>query len=159
MIKNKFEKWLQKERYLKVAPFLKGKILDFGCGDMTKDKLERVVGKSVDYTGVDKNDIISGMFDAIISCAVFEHVESPSAAINKLDNHLNPHGAIVITTPSTGSKIVQDFLVLTHLFHKENIEGHRYLSKEDLAALGNMVYYNKFQFGMNQIAVFKKDEG
>jgi len=155
MTKNVFEEWLQKERYLKVAPFLKGKVLDFGCGDMTKIKLDRIIGRPVDYTGVDKNDAIEGMFDTVVSCAAFEHVENLSVIVNELKKHLKPDGTIVITTPSPRSKFVQELLALTRLFHKENIEGHNYLSKKDLAALGNMVLYKKFQLGMNQIAVFK----
>lgn len=95
------------------------------------------------------------MFDTVVSCATFEHIENLSVTISELKKHLKSDGSMVITTPSPRSKFIQELLALTRLFHKENIEGHNYLSKEDLAALGNMVFYRRFQLGMNQIAVFK----
>lgn len=163
-MKNRFESWLQKQRYRKVQPYLKGKILDFGCGDMTKLKLHKITGEWYDYTGVDKGDMIPDgkSYDTIVMCAVMEHLTYPDVVLKILFNYLNPGGRIIITVPSPSSKSIIGLFSHTGVFSKEGVksvnEHKKYFSKQDLSKLGNMVHYETFQFGLNQLAVYPKSQ-
>lgn len=157
---NLFEKWLQKHRYKKVKPFVKGRVLDFGCGDTPPSLLVKDIGE---YTGVDKYNyhLIQGMYETIVMCAVLEHLTEPKKILRMLRGHLKKDGLLLITTPSMESKLLQELFVKLHIFHKENIEGHNYYRKNDLLYLAKevdlkIVKYSRFQLGMNQLVVMKR---
>jgi SAM-dependent methyltransferase len=99
----------------KYAPFLKGKLMDFGCGS----KPYRTYFSVEEYIGVDffneghphdneqidvfydgkKLPFNSGHFDSILCSEVFEHIFNLEEVLGELNRVLRMDGRILITCP------------------------------------------------------------
>ena len=94
------------------APFVKGVVLDVGCGDRPYEKT--FLAGATKYIGTDylsdrsKPDIISsalhlpfadGAFDTVVSTEVLEHVPEPLRALREMARVLRPEGTLVLTVP------------------------------------------------------------
>ncbi len=157
--KKLVEKILQKQRFKKILPFVKGKsVLDFGGN---KGELKEYISQKYTLCNEDYSVLKGKKFDTIVSLAVVEHIqlEQVLKIIKMLREHLNKNGRIIITTPTKRNKPVLEFLAKINLLDRENIKEHKhYWSKEELFNLAKKVdldisHYKKFQFGLNQIIV------
>lgn len=151
------------------APYLKGSVLDIGCGNaVLRSKLN---GNCSGYVGIDINnsasdmkvDIeniidrnkIAGKFDSIAMLAVIEHLHEPKQVLNWCYKELNKQGIIVITTPTLlGNMILKLFSIdagHTSIFNKKELE-------QILSDTGfNTLYYSTFELKANQIIVGRKE--
>ena len=169
--------FLAKKRMSKVLPFLKGSVLDYGCG---VGDLAEIVDK--DYVGFDidneslsiakqrypKKTFISELpseqkYDTIIMLAVIEHLDSPLDELKILiKNHTNKDFRIVITTPNKYFDKIHHFGARLKLFSSHASDEHNIMfGKNDLFQLARdlglkVSYYNKFLFFANQVVVIKK---
>lgn len=153
-----FEGFLQKNRFTKAIPFLKGDVLDFGGNN---GELKKYVSGSYTLVNYDHSPMENKTFDTIVALAVIEHI--PMAEVFKifrlLRSKLKPGGVLLLTTPTPLAKPVLELLAFIHVLDKQNIEEHKhYWNKEEIADLAQingftLKQYEKFQFGFNQVAL------
>ena len=150
-------------------PFLKGKVLDIGCGNaVLKEKLN---SHCTSYTGIDisndasdmKIDIenpierekVTGTFDSIGMLAVIEHLHKPNEVTKWCNQKLKKEGVIVITTPTLlGNVILRLFSI--DAGHIDILNRER-LGNILLNAGFKVIYYSMFELTANQIIVGKKE--
>ncbi|PWB38882.1 MAG: methyltransferase type 11 [Parcubacteria group bacterium] len=170
--------YLRKSRAELARPFLKGTILDFGCG---VGYLAGFVPNSK-YIGVDRDRESlhvakknypqhvfieqlppSGSYDTIIALAVIEHLPDPKALLSVLSALLAEGGKIIITTPHPVSDNVHWFGAKLGIFSRAAHEEHEHLFDKKsfnliLPASGlEILEYRRFLFGMNQLFVIGKN--
>jgi len=154
------EKFLQKQRFRKVFPYLKGHVLDFGGN---KGELAQFVKGSYSLINEDYSLLEQPVeFDLIVALAVIEHIETSvvNELFRKFKKVLKKSGSIIITTPAPKSKPVLEILAFAGLLDRENIKEHKHYWKEkelfNLASSTGFIIsnYRKFQFGLNQFARF-----
>ncbi|MFN9710490.1 MAG: methyltransferase domain-containing protein [Bacteroidota bacterium] len=129
----------------KMAPFMKGRMMDFGCGS----KPYKSIFETKEYIGVDfhgeghsheneKIDVFydghtlpfpSDHFDSIFSSEVFEHVFNLEEIIPEIKRVMKPGGFILVTCPFAIAEHEQpnDFaryssFAIKHLFSKHDFE-------------------------------------
>lgn len=154
------EKFLQNYRFRVISSHINGDVMDFGGNDGELGKMVKGKYLVVNY---DHKVMDSTNFDTIVSLAVIEHIEVEEVfkIFSKFKNILKKEGEVVITTPTIIAKPVLEFLAFLGLVDKENIDEHKhYWSKKEIFSLAErsgfcVVKYNKFQFGFNQLAIFK----
>ena len=94
----------------KYSTLLKGKVLDFGCGNKPFKELipaEEYIGVDYNAEGKDVDIVYNGIklpfddntFDSIISTEVFEHIFNLNDIIKELHRVLKPGGNMLITIP------------------------------------------------------------
>lgn len=105
-----------------------------------------------------------GKADCVWMLAVLEHLPPGSFLIGEAVRVLKKGGYFIVTTPSPMAKPVLEILSYRlHAISEESIREHQhYYTKKELEALMKshgcrMEAYKKFQFGMNQLAVGKKE--
>ena len=169
--------WLQSKRFKKAQPYLKGKILDYGCG--TGGLAEFCMIDS--YVGFDKSPELIDMarknhpgyrfvreiserdrFDTIVSLAVFEHLEHPVSVLKEFKEMLNPMGHIVLTIPHPrffGIHKACSRIGLCSRYaaqdHRQKIDHHHILTSAKDARLV-VVNYSRFLFRANQLFILKQ---
>jgi SAM-dependent methyltransferase len=173
--------WLRKKRFAVAMPYLKGRVLDFGCGAGALAALvhaDHYLGVEVDEVSLQQarslfppHRFVSGLpesaekFDSIISLAVIEHVSDPAQFLRTLATHLDESAAacLAVTTPHPSVDWVHDVGAALVLFSKHANEEHEdLLDRAKLEMAGakaglKLVTYRRFLFGANQIAVYKKN--
>ncbi|CFQ31111.1 class I SAM-dependent methyltransferase [Yersinia bercovieri] len=173
--------YLKQKRFEAATPYLKGLILDFGCGSGALSM--RV--KAGDYAGIDRDELSLESaqkqfpqhrflntlptpiehFDTVISPAVIEHVSNPAIFLKMLTTYLSekPSSRLVITTPHPFVDWVHDLGAKIGLFSKHaNDEHEDLLDRQKLENAGiqaglSLVEYKRFLFGANQLAVYKRN--
>lgn len=136
--------FLKKKRFECALPFIKGKVIDIGCG---VGKLAEHVEPD-NYVGIDK-DIesintaknnhpnhkfytleksqgIEAKFDTVVAPAVIEHVKNPVDVIVYLKSLLAKE-SLIITTPHPRSNLIHDFGSRTGIFSRRANEEHKEL--------------------------------
>jgi 2-polyprenyl-3-methyl-5-hydroxy-6-metoxy-1,4-benzoquinol methylase len=117
-------KMLHDIRSKMVKPYVKGDVLDIGCGinlsnyKMSKDEIKDFVGVEYDEKVVERlkqkfqklsfyrRDLdidkleIKKKFDTILIVAVIEHIFNQKHLMSEVAKHLKPKGKIIITTPT-----------------------------------------------------------
>ncbi|MFQ5858364.1 MAG: class I SAM-dependent methyltransferase [Anaerolineae bacterium] len=173
---------LRRRRYAMVEPFLRGKVLDIGCGNaataLSLESVQRYVG--IDYRptlvahqreqfpqhefyvcDVDHEPLpLREMrFDTVLMAAIIEHLANPGWVLDQVTGHLRPEGRLVITTPTPRGERVHWLGVRVGLFHPHAAEEHkgaydRQCLEGLLAAHGfSVVQYRPFELGANQLVV------
>jgi len=173
--------FLQRQRLRVVSPYLKGSVLDLGCGNAKIVALLRI---DQSYVGVDgRLDMIgwlkdnyaryafyhrdldqevlalSGQFDTILMMAVIEHLADPGRVLSQLPHYLKPEGQLIITTPSPlGNKIHQVgarfgvFSIEATREHKIIFDYRALRARLERNGL-QITHYRRFLLGGNQLFV------
>lgn len=172
-----------------VMPYIKGDVLDVGCGPTTT---LRTGGEAIrSYTGIEyhagriaqleqdfpqhtflRRDLdsdaigIERQFDAILLVAVIEHIYNQKHLMQQLGPLLKPEGRIVITTPTPfGNDVVHRIGAMIGLFSKCAMEDHVVIyNKKRFEILARdlgleIETYRRFQFGCNQLVVLRAASG
>ncbi|MEI8047708.1 MAG: class I SAM-dependent methyltransferase [Bacteroidota bacterium] len=171
--------FLRKRRINAIKPFLKGKILDVGCGTGVLANLvlsDLYIGVDIDLTSINlakekypyhrfylKLPSENEKFDSIVSLATIEHIAYPVDFLTKISKLLttNSDSTIIITTPNPFFEKIYSIGVYLGLFSKHANEEHEellgYTRLNEIADLCNlkMTLYKRFLFGANQLALFK----
>lgn len=174
--------YLRRKRFEAAFPYLRGRILDFGCGSGALAALvyaTQYVGVEIDNVSLQQARLrfpkhcfalrlpnLSEKFDTVISLAVIEHVSDPAQFLLTLAACLNdsPASRIVVTTPHPAVKWIHDAGAAIGLFSKHANEEHEdLLDHTKLEIAGHqaglkLVSYRRFLFGANQIAVYAKGD-
>ena len=173
--------WLRSVRIKAAIPHLQGKILDYGCG--SGSLAEHVEAEP--YLGVEMDTVSLGLartrfpshsfssdlpenirnFDTIVSLAVIEHVDDPLEFLRNLSKYLidSNNAKIVITTPYPAVRLAHYLGAVVGVFSKHGNKEHQdLLNKNKLRTFGDLagltpIYYQRFLFSADQIAVFKKE--
>jgi 2-polyprenyl-3-methyl-5-hydroxy-6-metoxy-1,4-benzoquinol methylase len=171
--------FLRKQRIKAIKPFLKGKILDIGCGSgilATLVSPHLYNGVDIDITSINQakknypnhrfNSELpsdSEKFDIIVLLATIEHVANPVEFLTNISKYLkkDPGGSIILTTPLPAFEKIYSFGVYLGLFSKHANEEHEELlcftRLKEIADLCNLeiTLYKRFLFGANQLVSFK----
>jgi len=166
--------YLRRKRMAAAAPFLRGRVLDIGCGS---GHLARYVS-ATDYLGVDQDERVMRLarnlyprhsfaseipkgakFDSIVALAAIEHLGDPAQSLKAWAVHLAPSGHVVLTTPHPFGGWLHQLGARCGLFSRQAAREHGRLL--DLSALARaasiahlrLVYYAQFLFGLNQLAI------
>jgi len=166
--------WLRRQRIKMAGPYLRGRVLDFGCGP---GELAALCSSDV-YIGVDRDrDLLlsarkafpmhrfqenigeAGPFDTIVLLAVIEHVQQPDILIQELAATMTPQGHVILTTPHPRGRWIHDLGAKMGLFSCHAAEEHetfldsvsmeRICEKAELHILQSKF----FQCGFNQLFV------
>src|SRR6266498_5912866 len=169
--------WLQRKRLRMGPAYLRGRVLDYGCGD---GQLATVCGPKA-YLGVDINlraldqaraahpgfrfaTSASGQerFDTVAAFAFIEHVADPGAWLARFASMLEPNGRIVLTTPHPSLEWAHTLGARTQLFNRDAHEEHEELLDrkrlQELATDAGLLVetYRRFLFGANQLVVLRR---
>jgi 2-polyprenyl-3-methyl-5-hydroxy-6-metoxy-1,4-benzoquinol methylase len=180
---TKLDRFLQRWRLAKVRPFIPfgARVLDIGCGD---GALFRFLGNHI-YEGIGLDPTLSSPiqeegfelipgkfpegltdtnpFDVITMLAVLEHI--PKSQQHSLAENcvrmLKPGGVLVITTPSPYVDHILHVLFALRLIDDMSLEEHYGFDARQTPAIFStpiltLVKFTKFQFGLNNLFVFKK---
>jgi 2-polyprenyl-3-methyl-5-hydroxy-6-metoxy-1,4-benzoquinol methylase len=169
--------WLRKRRQEKARPYIRGRVLDYGCGIGTLSEMcrpETYLGVDVDEWSIDvarkayprfrfDTDLPeTGKFDTIVALAVIEHIPDPAALLEKFESRLGTEGRIVLTTPHPSVEYVHDLGARIGLFSAHASEEHERLidyglMKELLAKAGLVIEkHERFLLGANQLFVLRR---
>lgn len=152
------EAFLQKKRFKKVLPYLKGNVLDFGGNE---GELKKYVQSDYTLVNYDHSPMENKSFDTIVALAVIEHI--PVNEVYRIFKKfkLNKNGVLFLTTPTPMSKPVLEFLAFLRILDKQNIEEHKhYWNRKEIDVLARssgfrIKTYKKFQLGFNQYAILE----
>lgn len=176
---------LEKWRMNKIKKYVTGnKILDFGCGygklatilpekeyvgiDIDKKVIEsakeiNVERRNVKFYSLEEFEDKNHEFDTIVMAAVIEHQEDPVQTLIKLKECLQDGGLMIITTPTPKANEILMMGSKIKLFSKEALEEHRnLLNKSDFLDISKkfglkLEHYERFEFGLNQLVVYKNE--
>jgi 2-polyprenyl-3-methyl-5-hydroxy-6-metoxy-1,4-benzoquinol methylase len=166
--------FLRSRRLRMARPFLRGRVLDYGCSsgaladlcqpgaylgvDTSEEALEvaRATRPQYDF---DNKVSEHERFDVIVGLAVLEHLDDPLEHLTRWSGMLNPGGRIVLTTPHPAFEWVLTFGARLGLFDKHSLEEHDDLLDltriRELAAQAGLEVerYRRFLLGANQLFV------
>lgn len=178
------EKLLAHLRAKKIIQYIRNKtVLDFGCGKNAwtslyfQNKCSEVIGfepslgssmtiqKLIVYNQLDALIDENYQFDAVVSLAVFEHIQPMILRLHLTDllNVTHSKSIIVGTIPRPEARGVLEFMSLRlGLIDKSQILDHKVYYddlwlKAIVADTGwNMAFYKKFQLGMNGLFILRR---
>ena len=107
-------------------------------------------------------DLRERRFDHIVLLAVLEHLSDPLKVVSACETVLNPGGTMIITTPHPRAQRLHSLGAKFGLFSRDADDEHEaFLDRASLAQLAwqaglSLQDYQRFQLGMNQLAVFSR---
>lgn len=169
-------------RWRVVAPYVRGSVLDVGCGyTYLPDRLapdQRYVGidavagavrlsqqRYPQHTffqrdmGREPLQLDDRLFDTILMMAVLEHLHLPGETLRDVRRSLAPNGNLLLTTPSPLGDWVHRVGSRMNLFYPEHVVQHvkiydRRMLCDLLVGSGfEVVTFRHFELGLNQLAV------
>ena len=173
--------YLRSKRMEAAAPYLKGRIIDYGCGsgalaalipadhylgvETDNISLQQARSRFTSHRFVSELPSASPKFDTIVSLAVIEHVQNHSQFLQTLAKYLKdiPSSRLIITTPHPSVGWVHDLGAMIGLFSKHaNDEHGDLLDRAKLEIAGKqaglkLISYSRFLLGANQIAIYTKN--
>jgi 2-polyprenyl-3-methyl-5-hydroxy-6-metoxy-1,4-benzoquinol methylase len=173
---------LQRRRLSKIQGYVRGAVLDLGCGD---GSLLKWLSPDQPYTGVEiRADLVrelqqSGLphrfvvadldsedlalepqvYDTIVMSAIIEHLRMPGRVLASLARLLADDGRVVITTPTHLGDLVHRLGATVSLFSREAEKEHqRIFDKRSLELLLRECgfateHYETFDLGLNQLCI------
>jgi len=181
-MKGLLTNFLKRRRLEKVAPYLKGKILDLGCGDggiidylsdqeyfgvdITKNTISNLSKKfpRLKFVQADLNKEqvkIKIPVDTVLMVAVIEHLKTPNNLFGYLKNYMKKDASLIITTPSKFGDKIHQFGAKLRLFSTDAVKQHEKIySFDEMKELLNtngfvLKDFSKFEFGLNQFFLAK----
>jgi len=172
--------YLRRKRIEAVAPWLNGRVLDFGCGTGLLAELlctEKYVGVERDKISLQlakskfpQHYFISTLpstvekFDTVVALAVIEHVREPVRLLFMLAAFLGGSGSsrLVITTPHPSVDWIHRLGATFGVFSSHARDEHEgLLGRVRLIDIGiqaglKLKSYSRFLFGANQIVIYSK---
>jgi 2-polyprenyl-3-methyl-5-hydroxy-6-metoxy-1,4-benzoquinol methylase len=173
--------FLLRQRLAAVAPYLRGDVLDLGCGDgpliprvrtaQAYVGVDRVAGRidrlrahypqhEFHRRDLDRDELDLGRrFDTVAMLAIIEHLKRPEHVLAQLGGVLRPGGHVVMTSPSAWGDLVHGGGARIGLFSREAAAEHQgTFSRRRLAAMAAscglaLVRYRRFLLGGNQLFV------
>jgi 2-polyprenyl-3-methyl-5-hydroxy-6-metoxy-1,4-benzoquinol methylase len=167
-----FSPFLQRARLSAAKPYLRGRVLDIGCGN---GALADFVSAEC-YLGVDRdagaltaarakhaghsfvvNLPAHGSFDTVVGLAVIEHLNEPGTALKKWSRLLAPNGRILLTTPHRRFRLAHELGSRLGLFSWEAADEHEEMfDRDSLSAVAQeaglgVERYVRFLGGANQL--------
>lgn len=173
--------FLRTRRIAAARPFLKGRILDVGCGTGKLASLVRAdsyVGFDIDEFSLNAartahpgHHFVSALppagqvFDSVVALAFIEHVADPATVLKELAARLGdtPESQIICTTPHPSMETIHAAGARLGLFSREANEEHETLLDrkrlEEITRTAGLrlVVYRRFLLGVNQLALFRRD--
>ena len=171
---------LRNQRIQAARPFLRGRVLDVGCGN---GALAEYVTPQA-YTGVEVDETsleacarnrpahrfsatlpsVNEQFDTIVSLAVIEHVSKPLDFMLQLTERLSEssEARIVLSTPHPAMDWIHTAGAKLGFFSQHASDEHEeLLDRVALQALGSeanlqLSEYKRFMLGANQLAIYKR---
>ena len=181
-MRGALSEYLRRRRSALVQPYLKGDVLDIGCGPATiaecLEPSQRYVGVEIQagyithlYTrfpqhtfiqrDVDSEPLSLGnlQFDTVLMVAVIEHLSAPERVIVEVQSYMKPSCSLVISTPTALGSAIQQLGAKIGLFSREAAVAHnrvygRWQLADLLAKCGmRVVLHRTFELGANQLCV------
>lgn len=178
--------YIKRQRLAMVAPYVRGDVLELGCGPGTA--LDHWAGRMDSYTGVDyRDDLVRtlrkrhpehtfhtrnldddpldfpGQFDVVLMIALIEHVYNTKHLMTQAAARLKPGGELVITTPTPiGNDLVHRLGAALGLFARSAADDHVSVfnrARFDIMARDfglQIARYRRFQVGCNQLVVLRR---
>jgi 2-polyprenyl-3-methyl-5-hydroxy-6-metoxy-1,4-benzoquinol methylase len=110
--------------------------------------------------------VSSQFFDTVLLIAVIEHLKKPEKLLSQLSKIVKIGGKLIMTTATPTGEHVHNLLALFGLTSFEAIQEHKtsahasYSTRQLLDLVKPFGFelkeYHKFEFGLNQVAVFTK---
>lgn len=172
--------WLRNIRFSQVRHYLKGRVLDFGCGvgglaeycksgsylgvDIDEEALNKAQANCPDYMFATSVSSLVEKYDTIVAIAVIEHVSDPAELLKFFKQMLSHTGTIVITTPHPSSDQIHSIGSKLKLFSSSADEEHQQLI--DYNRMEKLTFevglsiqkYERFLCGLNQLFLLGKNE-
>lgn len=172
--------YLRRKRLEAVIPFLRGNILDFGCGtgalatfvdankylgvEINTEVLQQANSRFPEHNFITNLTECSDKFDTIVSLAVIEHISDPVQLLLTMSSYLrsSSKSRLVLTTPHPFVDWIHGWGAAIGIFSKcANEEHESLLGRSKLETVGKqaglrLIFYHRFLFGANQIAVYSK---
>lgn len=169
--------FLRQRRIAHAKPWLRGDVLDFGCGG---GRLAEHCDPD-HYLGVDRDPAVVAAaqdrnprhafatevpdgrrFDTVVALAVIEHLPHPQRHVEAWRSLLNPGGRIVLTTPHPSYRKVHDVGASLGIFSKEAADEHEtFLDRRRMEPICEEVGLKleacrRFLAGANQLFVLSR---
>ena len=173
--------FLRQQRYLQASKHIHATdaVLDLGCGS---GRLKEYLHPDTQYFGLDTEKCWNGnqphlfvnkvedplpsvlrkkTFTFVSALAILEHLKQPIDLFVTASKVLPVGGKLVLTTPHPIGRKIHDWGAKLGLFSREASEEHeKFLDRVDMMKIAHrvgfkMIFYRRFLFGMNQIAVFQ----
>jgi len=169
--------WLQRRRLEMGPAYLRGRVLDYGCGDgqlAATCQPNAYLGIDVSLRALDQARAahpgfrfatsVSGRerFDTVAAFAFIEHVADPGGWLARFASLLAPDGRIVLTTPHPSLEWAHTLGARMGLFSWDAHQEHQELLDRtrlyELASDAGLVVeaYRRFLFGANQLVVLRR---
>jgi 2-polyprenyl-3-methyl-5-hydroxy-6-metoxy-1,4-benzoquinol methylase len=180
VLRSPFAPFTRSWRLRMARPFLRGRVLDFGCSsgaladlcqpeaylgvDTSEEALEVARATRPQYE-FDNKVSEHERFDVIAGLAVLEHLDDPLEHLTRWSGMLNPGGRIVLTTPHPSFEWVLTFGARLGLFDRHSLDEHDDLLDrariQELAAGAGLEVerYRRFLLGANQLFVLRPTAG
>jgi 2-polyprenyl-3-methyl-5-hydroxy-6-metoxy-1,4-benzoquinol methylase len=180
-LKGLLSGFLTRQRFKAVFPYIRGDILDVGCG---YGLLVPLLPPGTTYVGVDSGPEIlqylrrtypghefyqldldkdvfqlGQCFDTILMLAVIEHLAQPQKVLCQVVEHLKPDGRLLLTTPSPFGDQIHRIGARVGLFSQFAADDHETIFNQ--ASLQKLLEncgiqidsYRRFLYGGNQLFV------
>ncbi len=168
--------WLREQRIKIVIPFIKGTVLDYGCGVGALAKLyspENYCGVDIDEESIKIarqafpahtfETHVPGLggkkFDTIVLLAVIEHIKLPKEFLIYMKEMLNHNGQIILTTPHPRVERIHHIGSRVGLFSAHaNDEHEKLIDYKRMHGIASdagfdILTYKRFLLGANQLFV------
>jgi SAM-dependent methyltransferase len=171
---------LRRSRLRAARPFLRGRVLDYGChtGALTAYcRPDAYLGVDIDeraleaaraaHPGYEFDVKVSEheRFDTVAGLAVLEHMHDPLDQLLRWARLLQPGGAIVLTTPHPRYEWILTVGAKLGLFNRHSLDEHedlldrRRMGELAEAADLRVETYRRFLLGANQLFVLRPRQG
>lgn len=168
---------LRNARIRAAASWLRGDVLDIGCGTglLSTNVSGSYFGYDIDAAAIEtaraaypQHRFSTTMpqgetFDTVVALALIEHLKEPDQAVAEWAKLLRGGGRIVMTTPHRAFRAIHDAGAKIGLFSADAADEHEEMfDRQGLHELAEkaglrVVRYKRFLFGANQLIVLEKD--